>query len=84
VGTNRCGDGLRGDHPLGLSKMQGLRCLPANSQRWPKNGNIGLTICLLSRPEPLPTSSAATRGVTKRAKAISLVMEVYILKVKVK
>jgi hypothetical protein len=50
----------------------------------PRNRNVGLTTCLLSRPEPLPTSSAVMRGVTKRAKAISLVMEVYILKVKVK
>ena len=43
-----------------------------------------LTTYLLSRPDPPPISRAATRGVTKRANAISLVIEVYILKVKLK
>lgn len=42
----------------------------------------GLTTYLLSNPDPPPTSRADTSGVTKRAKAMSLVRDVYILKVK--
>lgn len=42
------------------------------------------TTYLLSSPDPPRTSNAATRGVTKRASAMSLVIEVYILKVEKK
>jgi hypothetical protein len=44
-------------------------------------GVDGLTTYLLSNPDPLSTGRAATSGVAKRARAISLVTEVYILKV---
>jgi hypothetical protein len=47
--------------------------------------NGKLTTYLLSNPDPPRASKAAKRGVAKRARArtMSLVIEVYILKVKV-